>query len=483
MKIKIITTSAVISIIMSTTALASNIGLVVDGELKKANSIVQNKGVTTIDITELCDALSIPYSIDMGKNEVTATYNDNTLTVGFNSNTAVINGNTVELVSKGYEVPVRDVCGLLDIKVGYDKDKGIQLTTNEPVVSNVAEQVANQKTEIAKAETVYTFDEAKKMALDNNKNLENLEDSMKLVDVNLKDLELAFSTGAVLYVPQDTRTSMFYSMEQLRKAEDAEEYQKEMIEVTAEYTLRSLLEGLSSAEDGLLLLQKNKELQEVNLDNTTAKYNLGMVSVDTLKKAQDSYTKTCNDIDNLKLSINMLKGNINDFLGLDYDADISIDYTPVVESYTVDDIKKFATIKAQADPTALMAKDKVDLASYDVDLLQANTSDAPKISKVNTYESANREYNSTKNNLEAKVESNYVSLKQLEVKEKQLKEDYQTALRNYNNMLVNYNAGLVTKYEVKAMEIALINAQTAINQNEYAYANKAFALQHPFLLQ
>ncbi|MDR1560050.1 MAG: TolC family protein [Clostridiales bacterium] len=375
-------------------------------------------------------------------------------------------------------VPMRFVAETFGISIGWEEQTNtIVITTgkdplkimeiNQPTTSNAI---------------VMDYDQALQNAFNANSSLLNLKESIDVINEQHSNLlDQINYLGYVADLNGQQFTDALRALRQLENTMENIPYNEQMVRDSTEYMLRNTLSSIATDEMDLQMLIENIALQTTNVKNTQLKLELGMVSANTLRTAEQELEQSKVNQEVLELKIADERSSLGQILLMPMDREIVINFTPTVEALPQPSLSALVADSVNTDPTLKLKETALKESQYAVDTYN-DTMTESKLEKENNLTRAARDYDDTKRNLEAAIRNAYNMITQIQQNQKSLEINLQKAKDTYKTLSTNYQAGLVTLYDLDAGKVAILKAETDIAKNAYTYWTLTFGLAHPYLM-
>lgn len=490
MKKKLITTFLSLSLVfaLSTEAFAANLGVSFNGVNRIFTEYTNKNGITYVEANSLCDDLHISYDYNPMNGTLILSDAETTLIMRPNSSDATLNDETIHSINPPIRtadndilIPLRFVAETFGSTVGYDSDKNtITITNEDKYLSEL-----NFKYDVTEDTKIYSYDDALRRATSTNTSLKQTLLQFETVEANLKTTEdslnttnlYAYTSGDSIIFGNPLAYQLFTTKDNLENTLKLEDETLKASKLAIETNLMNALNALDIAKSNYLLTKESANLQKIDLDNTTLKNSLGMVSDETLRQAKSDYEKTLINLSILEDSVKTAKENLNTILNLPVDSDIYVEYDTTIEekSFDVDSLVTSARLNSlsvkNAENTLKAANNSFN---YVIDGDSYST-------KMRDLDSAELNLTQTKKDVEAKVRSTYKSYVQVLDNDKTLRANRLDAINTYNNAVLSYNAGYITNQDLEKASLNITNCEMKILQNELNCKILLFQLEHPEL--
>ena len=465
------------------------VNLNVDGVFTAFRTKPQSQnGSTMMAMREIAGYVDASVSWKDSTQTATLTKSNTELVLSVGSKRAFLNNAQVELpvapiynngkVMEDILVPMRFIAETFGAEVGWDeKTSTIYLITGKD---------PSKKLDINQAATsnaiVLSYDEALKNAYAANSSLLNLSESIDLI--NEKHSDLLDQINYMGYFVDLNSDQFSQALRALRQLEDTMQnipYNEQMVRESTEYMLRNTLSSIATDEMDLQVLKENIKLQTDNVKNQQLKFELGLVSANTLKTTEQELAQSKVTQEVLELKIADERSSLGKILMLPMDREIVINFEPQIQPLSQPSLSALVSDLVNKDPMLKLKETAVKQAQYALETYN-DTMYESKLEKQNNLIRAERDYDDTKRSLEAAARAAYNKITQIQGSTKSLEINLEKAKDNYKTLSTNYQAGLVTMYELDAGRVAILKAETDISKNAYVHWTLSFGLEHPYLL-
>ncbi|MFV0503500.1 MAG: TolC family protein [Lachnospirales bacterium] len=515
MKRKIINLSIALSLILSisTNVIAQDfIGIDFDG----VNKIFQQESTVDnyifVDANSLGNALGLSTQLENAGKSVTYTdeSSGSSLTIiaensissfeskdGDEYNTITKEIPVVAYMSEDVlMVPLEFVCDQFDASINYNEDGTFSVNSKRTYVTSFETMAPIDENTV-----IYTYEEAIELSLRNNDSIKETRDNLDELEEQRDELEKSrkgvqsvestvtnpltgetttIVTNVVLSVEQ--KQSIMLSLNKINSSIETLEDTKESLPIASEASLMNALTNINELLMSRALLEKNITLLEKALSHTQVKYELGLVSKNTLDAAQKSLNDANTSLKQLDISYAAAQRSLNNVLGKDLFQDTYVVYQPNVESIkmTDDEFERHLMVSTLKNTKVKTAKEEYDhwLYAEDINMLGGDEEEEYEESAAD----AQIAYNKARDSYRLSVSNTYTNLLQMEQKNETLLAALTQAKKDYNDVVASYDAGMVTPFDVEQAEMLLYNAEQALMQNALSYNLLLFQFDNPNLM-
>jgi len=263
---------------------------------------------------------------------------------------------------------------------------------------------------------------------------------------------------------EDNKQEAYDNYEDAEKAE--ENYERLL-----DYTIEDLFTSILIKEQELVLLKKESELNDLLYKVENKKLMLGKSTQEEVNQVLTQSRNIDHEITEANYALKTLKGNLNDMLGRDYDADLELTpfNTDILNFSTPKASTLFAGLRDEYDKIEVLKRD-IEQAEEDLDEMDDNDE-----SDDYDYDILNLEIAAMKLQLrDAEVELGEKINETLN-KLKQEQQNYQLAEDNYTSEAnlyewnqKRYDIGLISKLELMQSELDYLNAAIKKMSAEYS---------------
>lgn len=472
----------IITILISTTAFAAPNTIMINGIIKQLSTpMINENGTTMIYLMDLTNLIS---TSDVFLQDSKVRINKGDLSLSFDSkqNTVIVDSKPKEFpvlpieVDGKLMVPLRFVAESLGAKVDWNEStKLINIQIKEEVVKNTEKTNA-----IPSDAKVMSYDEALKTINSNNTQLKTLEEGIKYMDERLSDISRNYHTFVTMGVAVvDTTIETIRGLKALQNQRSNVTLNEQLIKDASELMLRTHLTAIAGYEFDIDLLEEKIALDTINYNNLKLKQDLGMISAYDVVVAGQELEKSKTNLSSLKMALANERTALNNTMKQKPTTELYVQYTPEIKTLDLE-LESYIKRKMDTDLTIKIKKQAIEEAEYRIDT-RIDTEES-RLNNENKLRQAIRELDDAKRNLDKNIRSAYSNAKQLEERQKALKVDLKKMQDNLKNMQANLQAGMVTPYDVMAVQMGVSSAEIAIKKNEYTYSNLLFAIERPYLL-
>lgn len=363
------------------------------------------------------------------------------------------------------------------------------------IVSGVAAAVMMSQCVFAAESTdnkevkVITYDYAVQLAIDNNSTLEELADTIDLLEytqekvVQTMTMSPTSPNEGVLFA--DSATLMSLSAYQQASGGQVSAAQgKIMAEAGSELAVLNYFTSIKKDQSTLELTKKNYEIAKKNLENATIKADLGMISKKDYEDLKNAVVQAKKNVESLEVALETDYINLGKLLGLKADEKFEIKYNADFEPIEkINDLDSYITRKLSYDPYLKSKATSVDTAEFSMKVFTYDgTQPAKYRTNENTLKSAQRSYKDDKETLQVKMKEAYNQLLQLEANHESLTAALETAKAQYDTAKINYDIGNITELQLNQAELAVIQAENSLKDNIYSNELLKVRFENQFLL-
>ncbi len=471
--------TAVLTAVMTTTVFAAPNTITVNGMIKQLSTSLQNEnGHTLISVKDLENLLGA--KAEVKDNKITLTLGDRSILIDTNFTTYFAGQTKAELPVKpilrdGQVIlPLRPVAEALGAKVLWNENNkmiGLEL----PVQSN-----ATQSKPAEVGVKMYTYKEALDTIIKSNSNLKNLQEGMAYMDEQIDNIARNYRTFLSMGIGiKDTTIETVRALKAAENQRSNVDLNEQIIKDSSELMLLTHLTAIAGYEQDIALLKEKIALDKVNYKNLQLKQQLGMASAYDVTAAQQSLDQSEANLAALEISLSDERVALNNTMKLKPDTKIKVEFKPEVKKFELD-LNSHIRRKMDTDLNIRVKKQAIEEAEYRIDT-RIDTEES-RLNNENKLRQAIRDLDDAKQKLDKNIRNAYNNLKKLEEQQKSLELDLKKMQDNLKKMQTNLEAGLVTPYDVMAVQLGITQAEIAIKKNEYAYSNLLFAIDHPYLL-
>lgn len=339
---------------------------------------------------------------------------------------------------------------------------------------------------VADGKRVITYDEAVKLAINNNSDLKSLADNVEYMEDAKASLVsslgyTAANSGGTMFV-ESSVLAYLTSIETMANNLSISKYSEQIVKAGAEYSVFGYFTSIKGSESALELMKDSYKIAAQNVTNSQLKYNLGMISNTELEALRNELSQTKANMDNLELSIKTSYLGLSKLLGLSANTEYEIEYDIEFEKFELNTtIDSYVSKSLSNNPSLKIQEASVSTAEVNFKILPSDGPTTYEQNKLNLKE-AERSYKDAKIDLENNIRTAYNQLLQLEATRSSLEAALETAKNNYNTAVINCEIGNITQLELDQAALAVKNAENDLLTNMYNYENLVFKLENTFLL-
>ncbi len=387
---------------------------------------------------------------------------------------------------KGFWIPVRFAAECFGVAVGWRNGNTVTLNTGAGLLDALGsfgfvydEPKQTKLTMKAALDRVMSFDTQYRNLLDSVEMLQdkrqNLNEQYDLVpqnpylssnDVNKALIEINRGIDAI-----DT---------QLRNVKQ----NTALLTASFEYVIRGYVSGIEQLRMSLFTLYQKRAIDSAEYDAAQARFELGRGTAAAVSDARIAVENDNIAAQNLESLMTGLKEELAVLLRYKRTDNVTV----TLDSPEFDaDVDAFVYKQLATAPTIVMAQREVDTAKYALTThyaLDPNDATSERRLEVEYKVTlAERALADAKRSLENNIRAQYRKIDQIEIEYKKLTLDVENAKRIYEQAATALYAGVGLQSAADMARLGLLNAEIAVKQNRINYANAAFMLINPFLIQ
>lgn len=335
---------------------------------------------------------------------------------------------------------------------------------------------------------VITYDEAIELATKENSSLKQISDTLDYIN-DTKSLMFAGSNYPMLpddgsnYLVTAARFQQLSAVNSLNTQQKSLRLTQELTDLSIEAGVKGEMTTISVLEQNYKLAKESLELAKEQLSQTSTMYRLGMVSKSDYEKAMKEVANQEQQIKQLEMSMEQEYNSFAKLLGIDENEEFQIEYNVEYEPVEkITDMDAFVNTKIKTDLALQMEKQNVDSASFGLNLFidTGNGTDYDK-QKLDV-KTAERNYADSVKAKENSIKNAYIGLQNTESERKVLENKLAQAKADYETAKVNYQVGNITKLQLDGAELAITQAEIALEQNTLTHDINKFMLDNTCLL-
>ncbi|MFZ5945174.1 MAG: TolC family protein [Bacillota bacterium] len=320
-----------------------------------------------------------------------------------------------------------------------------------------------------------TLSEAKKLALENHPDLENLEVTKKLAEINEHDAWIAYENARSNYISRHTIASLKDAMDAAKSAYDQAQYFNddtvvniEQTKKIIEYSIEKLFINISNLNKDILLFEENIELQKRLLDIERKKLELGMNTSLLVEQNNQELILMNKQFQTMKNQLREMQWELNRSIGRDKNAPVVL--APItIEKVTYQSNNKDSFEKAK-DASLSIEQYKRTIADKNHDIIDKRETASDKVEKLQ-YEVKQNQISI--DDKEFSIEKSVIKLRErIDLAQKTLI-DTEKALKisnvDLNNTILQFNLGIIAKINLQTAELANKQSKLASEKAEYDY--------------
>lgn len=321
---------------------------------------------------------------------------------------------------------------------------------------------AEKEQEIAEGKKInLTVDEAVEKAINYSHELKNMADAQDLAEENEDDArhDLFYATEYA------TVTSLSVQFKNLTNTISNYEKNTALQKDAIALSVYNLFAAITEAEDNITLYEKNMDIEERSLAIAETKLKLGLISQSEYNSLKTSYEQLKANVQTLRNALDTSYMNLSKIMGDDlsttYNIALDSDYTPIDRTINLQDkiIHDTGTSLKVKE-----AEENVTVTKYSYDVYSELYSSGKKEEVRNSYNTAVRELESIKTNLEAQVKTIYNQIIDLET--------------SYNSNLTQLEE-LKSQLAIKETQLALGKiTQIEYDKAEYEIESLEYEIKH-----
>ena len=339
------------------------------------------------------------------------------------------------------------------------------------------------------ARPVMTVEDALAKALKYSPKLQDLEDSMELLEEQYKSLKDKVGGSVTIPGYDDRRwtsiglysiVSAAYQMEQGMKNM---ELGREMTELGLEMGVKTMFQTIVSLEDTVKLLEDAAAMQKKTYDQGYTKYRLGMLSKYNLEQLRINKEKAENTVNITKAGLEQVYISFNNLIGANADDRYEFVYDAALVPYELPlPMDTFIRNKMKEDIMIQMQELTLDAAKFKANYRSETDTNTARDNDEAAWDSAKRTMKTAKAEKETQIRNTYLQIKALETEYASAQADLAKAQADFRVAQVSYQTGAVTKLAVEGAAMAVTQAENALKGIIYEHDMLVFQFENPALL-
>ena len=336
-------------------------------------------------------------------------------------------------------------------------------------------------------ERIIDYDEAIEMATKENSSLKEISDTIDFIDYSrsmmYRDNTLPELPDNGNYLVTAARFQKLIAVNGLNTQEKNLGISEDLTKLSIEAAVKSSMTTITALEKNYKLAKDALEIGKEQLSQTSTMYRMGMVSQIDYEKAMKEIANKEQELKQIELSIKQEYNSFRKLIGLkedeNFEIEYDIDFEPVEE---ITDMESYINTKIKTDLGLKIERANLDATEYGLNMF-VDTGDGTEYEK-RKLDNINAE-RSYKDNVKAKgnsIRNAYIGLKNSETERKVLESKLAQAKADFETAKVNYQVGNITKLNYDMANLAVIQAEVALEQHTLTYDINKFMFENTSLL-
>lgn len=260
-------------------------------------------------------------------------------------------------------------------------------------------------------------------------------------------------------------------------------YREQITNLALEATLKSTFATIVENEETLDVTKEAMAIKKTIYEQGQTKYDLGMLSKYKLDQLKADYETSKVDVYQMEKSLDQLYTNLNNLIGESADKKYVVQYDVEFEPYVLQGtIETYINAAMNSDYSILLKKQAVEDAKFNRNYVSESTENATNKKNKLSYETAQRELKSAKEDKDIDIRNAYVQLKQSEANYNQAKADLEQAQADLKTAEVNYSVGNTTKLTLQQAQLRVTQKELALKKLARAYDMQVFTFKNTSLI-
>ena len=337
---------------------------------------------------------------------------------------------------------------------------------------------------------VITYDEAIQLATKENSSLKEISDNIKYINdvkgsmFSDTDFGMLYDDGTN-YLITAARFQRLTSLNSLSTQQRNLRLSKDLTKLSIEAGVKGEMTTISTLENNYELAKDSLELAVQQLSQKSTMYRLGMIGKVDYDKAVKDVQSQREQLKQLEMTIEQEYNSFKKLLGLNKDEKLEIEYEIEYEPIeTVTDMAGFVNTKIKSDLGLKVESENVKASAFGLDLYISTGRSSTDYDKQELdVKTAERNYAENVKAKENSIINAYIGLQNTETERKVLENNLAQAKADLETARINYEVGNITKLQYDSANMAVKQAEFAIEQNTLTHDINKFMLDNTCLLQ
>ena len=358
-------------------------------------------------------------------------------------------------------------------------EQGVQ---EEPVVELTEEEILAQQI------PVLTVEEAINLAKKHSPDLQDIEDSLEMLQDNDEDIYDKYGSVHVNVTEhtrwvEDSFHALYSAVFQIEQGLKQAKLGRELQEMVLEMTVKTYFTSIIAIEDGLELAKESAAMQEKTYLQGYTKYRLGMLSKYQLEQLRVTAQKAKDSVAQTESMLEQMYITFNNLIGKRADDRFDFVYDVTFEPYEMDTtMEMYIHDKMDDDIMLKMQELQVEAAKFARNVRSYSNAQGTYNNDKLTYDQKKRALRVAKDEKETLIRNTYLQIKSLETEYSSAQADLTKAEADLRATQLSYQTGAVTKLAVQGAEMAVTAAQNAVKSLIYEHDMLVFKFENPSML-
>lgn len=254
---------------------------------------------------------------------------------------------------------------------------------------------------------------------------------------------------------------------------------QEMYRIRTEFAMRSSITAINNAELNIELLIASLEHERALLVNTRMRVEAGLASESDLRAAELALEVQESNLAENLLTLETQRQSLNQILQRPVTADLYIYFEREMLEFPTD-LNAHIRRYAPRQPNVRRSYTYYNRARAELRDFTTSTPEWREAERARN--NTRREYNDILRRVETDMRNHYNTLNAMQHNIQSLEINLLRENERLEAVTLNYQAGLATRFDIEAAQLAVLRAETAIEQALNNYWNVQFAFEHPFLI-
>ncbi|MBQ2880172.1 MAG: TolC family protein [Anaerotignum sp.] len=362
------------------------------------------------------------------------------------------------------------------------------LSAAEQGVQEVPVAELTEEEILAQQIPVLTVEEAIDLAKKHSPDLQDIEDSLEMLQESDEDL---YDNYGVIHVNvtdstrwvEDSFHALYSAVFQIEQGLKQAKLGRELQEMVLELTVKTYFTSIIAIEDGLELARESAAMQQKAYEQGYTKYRLGMLSKYNLDQLQVTAQKAKDSVAQTESMLEQMYMNFNDLIGKKHEDRFDFVYDVTFEPYEMDTTMEMYIHDKMNDDIMLKIQElQVEAAKFARNVRSYSNAQGTYDSDKLTYDQKKRALRVAKDQKETLIRNTYLQIKSLETEYSSAQADLKKAEADLRATQLSYQTGAVTKTAVQGAEMAVTAAQNALKSIIYEHDMLIYKFENPSML-